>query len=386
MIHSERLAETFTELVGIDSVSKEEAGVSSAICRMLAPWEPEILVDGAAQSTGSDTGNLIIRIAGNTNAAPLMLNAHMDTVEPGRGVVPQLHDGVFTSRGDTVLGADDKSAIAIILEALRVVKENDLPHGPVELVFTICEEIGLLGAKNLEYSLISAPFGYALDTSETESIIVRAPAANHFDIGMYGKDAHAGADPERGINAIFLACQAVAGLQLGRIDEETTCNIGVFEAPGATNIVPRYARIKGEARSHDEAKLGEVTKTITGAFEDAVSGYCHAAGTQGLPRADINVSNEFPATHIPEDHPVVVLAGKAAQALGREITPRRSGGGSDANIFFANGIVTGVLGTGMTDIHSTRESIRLAEMVKSAELLVQILCHHAQGTGSKAAG
>ncbi|HMA66904.1 MAG TPA: M20/M25/M40 family metallo-hydrolase, partial [Desulfosalsimonadaceae bacterium] len=258
---------------------------------------------------------------------------------------------------------------------------NNLPHGPVELVFTTCEEIGLLGAKNLDYSLISAHFGYALDTSDTESIIVRAPAANHFDICVHGKDAHAGADPERGINAISLACQAIAGLQLGRIDEETTCNIGVFEAPGATNIVPRYARIKGEARSHDEAKLADVTNTITGAFEKAVNSYHHSAGGQGLPRAEIHVSNEFSATHIPEDHPAVVLARKAAEALGREMTPRRTGGGSDANIFFANGIVTGVLGTGMTDIHSTRESIRLADMEKCAELLVQILRLHAQAAG-----
>ncbi|MFW5901773.1 MAG: M20/M25/M40 family metallo-hydrolase [Thermodesulfobacteriota bacterium] len=382
MIQHERLAETFKKLVMIDSVSRSEAQISEAICQMLAPFDPEIRVDGAAGPTGSDTGNLIVRIAGNTDAAPLMLNAHMDTVEPGRGVVPRFSDGVFTSEGSTILGADDKSAIAIILEVLQVLKENSLSHGPLELVFTICEEIGLLGAKNLDYSLISAPFGYALDTSATDAIITRAPGANQVEVNVHGKDAHAGADPENGINAILLASQAIAGLSLGRIDEETTCNIGVFEAVGASNIVPAHARIKGEVRSHDETKLAEVTRGITAAFDASVESWRGHHGGGELPRVDAKVHKEFSATRIPEDHPVVSLAFKAAAGLGRGMIAKRSGGGSDANVFFANGIMTGVIGTGMTDIHSTRESIRLEEMIKSTQLLIEIIRHHAGKEGS----
>ncbi len=379
MIDRERLAATFEKLVRIDSVSREEARISDAICHMVASFHPEIHIDGASEPTGSDTGNLIVKIAGNTDAQPLMLNAHMDTVEPGCGVEPRFSEGIFTSRGDTILGADDKSAIAIILEVLQVLKENNLAHGPLELVFTICEEIGLLGAKNLDYKKISAPFGYALDTSDTDAVITRAPGANQVEIDVYGKDAHAGADPERGINAIFLASQAIAGLSLGRIDEETTCNIGVFEAGAATNIVPPHARIRGEVRSHDEAKLAEVTKGITEAFERVVEVYCQQHSVDDLPRLETSIRKEFSATHIPEDHPVVALARKAASGLGREVFPQRTGGGSDANIFFENGIMTGVLGTGMTDIHSTRESIRLEDMVKSAALLAEIIQLHGRG-------
>ncbi len=373
MIDQERLAETFKKLVIIDSISREEARISDAICEMLSAFNPEILVDGAAEKTGSDTGNLIIRIPGSRNAPPLMLNAHMDTVQPGKGVEPELHDGVFTSRGDTILGADDKSAIAIIIEALRVIHEAGIAHAPIELVFTICEEIGLLGAKNLNFDLITSPFGYALDTSDTDVIINRAPAANQFEINLYGKDAHAGADPEHGINAIHLASQAIAGLSLGRIDAETTCNIGVIEARGATNIVPKHVRIKGEVRSHSEDTLKQVTDTIMAAFDKVVTDYRNQHQLDLLPKFEVSVHKEFPSTQIPEDHPVVALAQKAAAGLGRTLAPKRTGGGSDANIFFENGIVTGVIGTGMTDIHSTRESIRVADMVKSAELLVEII-------------
>ncbi len=382
MINHERLAETFKELVMIDSISGKEGRISEAIRRMLAPFEPEIQVDGAGAQTGGETGNLIARIAGEINCPPLMINAHMDTVEPGQGVIPELSEGVFTSRGDTILGADDKSAIAIILEALQVLKENHIPHGPIELVLTICEEIGLLGAKNLDFNLIRAPFGYALDTSDTGGIVHRAPAANHFEIVVHGKDAHAGSEPEQGINAIVLASRAIAELELGRIDNETTCNIGTFEAIGATNIVPRRARIRGEVRSHDEGKLKRVTDTIVSAFEGAVADYHRRQGGEGeLPRLEVSIHKDFSATLIPEDHPVVLLARKAAKELGRELALKRSGGGSDANVFFENGIVTGVIGTGMTDVHSVRESIRLEDMVKTVELLVAIIRNHARDDG-----
>jgi tripeptide aminopeptidase len=176
-------------------------------------------------------------------------------------------DGVFTSDGTTILGADDKSSIAVVLEALQVVRERAITQGPLELVFTTCEEIGLTGAKNLDFSRIRGRFGYALDASDTEGIITRSPSANRFEIRMVGRDAHAGAHPEKGINAIHLAAKAMAGLAIGRIDHETTCNIGVIEGGSATNIVPPLVTLRGEARSHDEEKLERVTRGILEAFE-----------------------------------------------------------------------------------------------------------------------
>jgi tripeptide aminopeptidase len=382
-INAHRLAETFAALVSIDSVSRHEAAVSAKIQEMLRPFAADMKIDNAGEKIGGDTGNLIVRIPGTIPGAPavppLMLNAHMDTVEPGTGVTPRFENGEFTSDGTTVLGADDKSAIAIIIETLRVLGENQLPHGPLEIVFTIAEEIGLLGAKHLDFDLISAKYGYALDTADTETIVTRAPAANRFDIAVHGKDAHAGADPEKGINAIFLASQAISGLTLGRIDDETTCNIGVMEAAGATNIVPNLVTLKGEARSHDEEKLEQVTKTILDAFEAAAAAFRRERKTGDLPRVNAHVERDFSRTHIPEDHAVVMMARQAARNLGRQMGTRRTGGGADANVFFQQGIIAGVIGTGMKDIHTVRESIRLSDMEKTVALLLEIITLHATG-------
>jgi tripeptide aminopeptidase len=378
-VDTARLAETFQTLVSIDSVSRHEGRICRAILSMMPPIIEKTFIDGAGDPTGSDTGNLILKIKGNRDAAPMMLNAHMDTVEPGIGVKPRYTDGVFTSSGDTVLGADDKSAIAIILEALRVIHEKNLPHGPIDVVFTICEEIGLLGAKHLDFGLIDATFGYALDTYDTKGIVTRAPAANRFEIRVHGRSAHAGADPEKGISAVWVASKAVAGLRLGRIDDETTCNIGEMQAGGATNIVPHLVRLRGEARSHDQDKLAVVTRRIIDAFEDTAAEYRRIHHEDDIPRIEVDLEKDFPLNRIPENHPVVTMATKAAANLGRDLTLKTSGGGSDANIFFSKGIMTGVLGTGMKDVHTVRESIRLDDMVDAATLLLEIIAVHADG-------
>lgn len=380
MVNQHRLAETFTRLASIDSISKEELNLSEEIKRQLKPFACEIMVDNAGAKTGSNTGNLIVKLAGNRSAPPLMLNAHMDTVEPGKGVQPQFNEGVFTSDGTTILGADDKSAVAIIIEAVRSIYENNLPHGPLEIIFTICEEVGLLGARNLDFSLISAQYGYALDTADTECIITQAPAMNRFEFQVHGRDAHAGADPEKGINAILLASKAIAGLELGRLDQETTCNIGVIEARGATNIIPNLVRVKGEVRSHDEDRLENVTRQIVSAFENVIEEYKRIHGIADLPKLDVNIEREFGKTFIPEDHPVVAAAMQAASNLGRHIMTKKTGGGSDANVFYEKGIITGVIGTGMREIHSVRESIGLEDMKKTVLLLLEIIRIHSNGT------
>jgi tripeptide aminopeptidase len=376
MINTDRLARTFKFLVEIDSISKEEGAISNEIRKILTSLGAEIVVDNAGEKIGSDTGNLVARFAGNTQAPPLLLNGHMDTVEPGRGITPVFKDGVFTSDGTTILGADDKSAIAIIIETIRVIQENDLPYGPLELVFTICEEVGLQGAKHLDFSLITAEYGFALDATDTEGIVTRAPSANRLEFKVHGKEAHAGAAPEKGINAISLASKAIAELEVGRIDRETTCNLGLIEGGTATNIVPNLVTVKGEVRSHDEEKLNQVTDQIVSAFKTVIDDYRGATDGDGLPRLEIEVDSDFRRTHIPDDHPAVSLARKAAENLGRKMVTKTSGGGADANIFFEKGIVTGVLGTGMKDMHSMRESVRLDDMVKTTELLLEIIRLH----------
>lgn len=379
MINRERLIEMFMWLVQIDSISKEEGTIAAALKERLETLGAQISMDRAGESIGGDCGNLIAKFKGNTAAPPLMLNAHMDTVEPGRGIKPKLHEGIFTSDGTTILGADDKSAIAILLEVLMTLQEKNLKHGPLELVLTVCEEIGLLGAKYLDFSLISAKFGYALDTSDPLSIVTRAPAANRLELKVVGKDAHAGAVPEQGINAIWLAGKALADLTIGRIDDETTCNIGVITGGKATNIVPDVVTLLGEVRSHDEGKLNAVTSQIVTQFQQVVDAYPSHSRAQGLPRLEAIVESDFSLTNIPEDHPVITHAKKAATNLGRKLMSRTTGGGADANIFFKKGIVTGVIGTGMTDMHSVRESVRLADMIGTAELMIEIIRLHAEG-------
>ncbi len=376
MIHPERLAEIFTRLVKIDSVSRNEANICNELQNILEAIGADTFIDRAGDAVGGNTGNLIARFVGNVDAPVMMLCAHMDTVEPGNGVKPQFKDGVFTSDGSTILGADDKSAIAVLIEVLTTLHEERLPHGPLEVVLTICEEIGLLGAKHLDINHVKARFGYVLDTTDTTGIVNRAPGANHLEFIVNGKDAHAGAAPEKGINAIAIASKAIAGLTLGRIDHETTCNIGVIQGGVATNIIPSQVIVKGEVRSHDSQKLANLTQAIVTAFEAAVRDFRPQSAEAGNPRLKVSVEPDFACTHIPEDHPVVSLAVKAAQNLGRTLKPRTTGGGADANVFFAKGIMTGVLGTGMRDMHTVRESVKLSDMVEAAELLLEIIRLH----------
>ena len=376
MIDQNRLAETFRFLAEIDSVSKDEAGIFLELKKILESMGAEVVWDNAGVKIGSNADNLIARFKGTRNAPPLLLNAHMDTVGPGKGIKVLFRDGVFTSAGDTILGADDKSAIAVLLESLRVIQERNIPCGPLELVLTVCEEIGLMGAKHLDYSLITAKYGYALDATDTEFIITRAPGAKKIDIEVHGKEAHAGVAPENGINAISIAAKAIAKLRLGRIDAETTCNIGMIEGGIATNIIPRLVRVKGEARSHSPEKLEAITEEILSAFREAVEKEKKSPEDE-LPALKIDLEHDFNRTDIPEDHPVIVHARKAAENLGMRLVPKTTGGGADANIFVEKGIIVGVLGTGMRDMHTVNESVALADMAKMAELVIEIIRLHA---------
>jgi tripeptide aminopeptidase len=380
MVNQDRLAEDFKKLAQIDSVSKKEAAVAKTLQDIFASMGAESFIDAAGPKVGGETGNLVARFKGTVpDVPPLLLNAHMDTVRPGEGVKVVFSNGIFTSDGKTVLGADDKSALAIIIETIRTLQEKRLAHGPLEVVVTICEEMGLMGAKNLDYSMLEARYGYSLDATDIDGIVTRAPAANHVQFVVHGRDAHAGAAPEKGINAIQLASKAISNIIVGRIDEETTANIGVIEGGKATNIVPGLVTVAGEVRSHTPEKLDHETQKIVHSFEREVSRYKEAVpANDGLPKLEITVRKDFPVFQIPEDHLVIAMAKEAASRLGREMKTKSSGGGSDANIFFGNGIVTGVLGTGMKDMHTVRESIQLEDMVKSAELLLEIIQLHAE--------
>jgi tripeptide aminopeptidase len=376
MINTERLADTFSSLVRIDSISREEKEVSIVLQKILKDLGGEIFIDNAGEKLGGNTGNLVAKFKGTVAVPPLMLCGHMDTVEPGKGIEPVLDNGIFRSVGDTILGSDDKSALAIIIEVMRVLKENKLPHGPIEVVFTICEEAGLLGAKHFDVSLIDSKMGYILDATDKEGIFTRAPFASRFKITFNGKAAHSGASPEKGVSAVVLASRMISALTWGRIDHETTCNVGKITGGVATNIIPEQAVLLGEVRSHSKEKLDDVIRDITVTSERVVAEARVTSPDSKLPTVDIQFEEDFPGTNIPEDHPVVVLAKQAAARIGMGMESKTTGGGADANIFFGKGIVCGVLGTGMTDVHTLHENIALSDMVSSAELLLAIIELH----------
>ncbi len=379
MIDSKRLARRFKSLVEIDSLSREEYDVAVELEKILTRMGAIVCFDDAKEKVKGNCSNLIAKFKGNVDTKPIFLSGHMDTVGPGKGIKVLFEDGVFKSNGTTILGSDDKSAIAIILEVMDVVLNEKRDYPPIEIIFTVCEEIGLLGAKNFDYDLMASTFGYILDSTDTEGIVTKAPTANKITIKIHGKAAHAGASPENGISAIFIASKAISRIQLGRIDEETTCNLGTIKGGVATNIVPEFVEIHGEARSHDPEKLDTVTKGMIKAFEDAAKEF---GGNGQTSQVEIIVENDFPNTNIPEDHEAIVLARKAAKNLGKTLESKTIGGGSDANVFFDKGIVAGVLGTGMTDVHTLNESIKLSDMENSANLVLEILKIHAQGANA----
>ncbi len=379
-INRQRLADTFMSLVRIDSPSREEAAVAEWIKKNFEAFRGcSACFDNSMESTGSQCGNLIIHIDGDIDAPPLFFNAHMDTVEPGRGIIPVFDGTVFRTDGTTVLGSDDKAAIAILFEVVRCLREQGISHGSIDIVFTVCEEIGLLGAKALDTSLLRAKAGYALDTTDPDTLINRAPEAVRLVIDVTGRAAHAGINPEEGINAIQVAARALARIPLGRIDHETTANIGTIHGGKATNIVPEKVRMEGEVRSHDSAMLRKVQDRIAGAFLRAADEYrAETAGSehQGTPEppfVQTEVFHDYPAMSVPEDHPLTAAAKRAAESAGRKLRVETTGGGSDANILNSKGLDTLILGIGMQNVHTTSEFILLEDMVRTARLTAGII-------------
>jgi len=375
MIDRERLTAEFARLSAIASPSLGEGEVARYLVGRLDQLGAEVEMDDAGERAGGDCGNLIARFpAVGREGEPLLLSAHMDTVEPCAGVEPVLRDGVFTSAGDTVLGADDKAGIAEILEALEVVRERGIPHPPLEVVITIAEEVGLLGAKLLGSDALASRRGLALDTSGVDLLIHRAPCANKLRFEILGREAHAGIAPEKGISAIEVAARAIAAMRLGRLDEETTANIGSIGGGQATNIVPKRVVVEGEARSHDPEKLARQTAHMVECFEAAARQMAREIdGEQVVPAVGAEVMSDYPRMAVDRQAPVIRLVEEAAARLGRTVEVRSAGGGSDANIFNGRGIETVILGTGMTDVHSVEESVRVDDMVRVAELLVEII-------------
>ncbi len=378
-INNERLAKVFTAMCTIESPSGEEARLAMFLKDLFAQEFPEAVIteDDSARTTGSDSNNLVILFPGNLPGEPIFFNCHLDTVEPSRGVTVVREGSRFSSAGETILGGDDKAGIAILIEAVRTIKEARLSHPPFDLVFTTCEEIGLRGAKALDISLLRAREGYALDSSGVDLLITGAPAANHFHFTITGAAAHAGLHPERGINAIQLAARCLADLPLGRLDEESTANVGRITGGKATNIIPESVLVEGEIRSHSAEKLAIFSQQVRDAAQSVIDKWSPDPGAQlgasVRPLLDFHLTQEYPAMHIDRHASVIRRVDKAATRLQREIRYERAGGGSDANIFNKNGLQTAIIGIGMDHVHSTEESIDLRDMKRTTELVIALI-------------
>ncbi len=369
MIAEQRLVEQFMALVRVDSETGHEQEISRVLKEKFSALGLTVEEDDAAEKTGHGSGNLFIMLeaSGASGAPTIFFTSHMDTVTPGKGIKPQLdEDGYIRSDGTTILGSDDKAGLAAMLEAIQVIQENGIPHGPVQFVITVGEEAGLYGARAMEASRLKASFGYALDSNgQIGDIAVAAPTQAKITMKVIGKSAHAGVNPEDGISAIQVAAKAIGRMQLGRIDKETTANIGRFEGGGATNIVCDFVRLDAEARSIVQDKLDAQVEAMRTALEGAASDY-------GA-KAEFESEIIYPAYNYTDGDPVVELAKSAIQAIGR--TPRtfHSGGGSDANIFNGLGVPTVNLAVGYEHIHTTKEQIKVADLVKTTELVVEII-------------
>ena len=307
---------------------------------------------------------MISILESRTEKTPLLFQPTWTGVAPGENIKPVIEGNIIKSGGDTILGSDDGAGLAIILEMLTTLKEKGIEHGRIEVVFTVGEEGGLLGAKSLETEKLQAKYAVILDsTGDAGVVIVQAPAQDEIRAKLHGHAAHAGLEPEKGVNAIFAAAKAISMMKLGRLAPETTANIGVIKGGRATNIVPDFVEVHGETRSLNEEKLKKATEAVTSAFT--------AAAAQTGARLDLTVNRLYPAFQIPETTNFYELI-KAGETCGIEIKLQRQSGGSDANIFNGKGIAAVNLAVGNEKVHTVNEILRINEFTRVAELAVKI--------------
>jgi len=374
-INHERLKRLFLELIQIDSLSRKERDVALRLQREVESAGAVCCYDNAGERAKGNTGNLIAKLPGSIpNAPALLLSAHMDTVSPGEGIKPIVEGNLIRTDGSTVLGGDDKSGCAIICEVLHQLREQQVAHGPLDIVFTICEEIGLQGARHLDLSLIGAKEGLTYDSDSPGLLIVRAPSSAGLRFRIKGLEAHAGVAPERGISAIKIAANAIAAMRLGRIDDETTANLGVIEGGRATNIVPKEVTVHGEVRSRNAAALQAQIEHMVDCFKQAVgAAEVTLDGSRFAAELDYAVHAGFEGMNVPDDAPLVRRVIEAARRTGRVLEPAGTGGGCDANVFNRRGLVVVNVGTGMRDIHTVRESIDARDMSATAEMTFELI-------------
>ena len=379
-VHRERMLKDFVDIVSVDSPSLKERDMSVLLRQKLESIGLAVYEDGAAAAAGGECGNLIAALQGEAGLPAVALLAHMDTVGPCANKRCVIEGDIVRSDGKTILGGDNAAGILAALEIARRAKDDGVRHGGILIIFTIAEEIGLLGAKYLDQALVKSALGkdefpgycYVFDSGGAPGTVVSgAPSHTDLIISVRGAAAHAGIEPEKGVNAIAVLSEAIAHMPLGRIDGETTANIGIIRGGGARNVVCGDAAAEGEARSHDKSKLARQVAAMKQCVDDA----CARAGAT----YDFEEITSYNVFSLSEDEPVMKALFKAARVRGYELTPSQTGGGSDANILNAIGVPAANLPVGMYDVHSTAEYSNLRETDETAELIVEALRQIAAG-------
>ena len=367
MINKDRLVELFTDIVKIDSLTKNERKMADELTRRLEKMGYHPYEDDTAEKIGGTSGNIICKIPGNVDVPGVMLMAHMDTVVPGLSKKPVISGDIITSDGTTILGADDLAGVACIFEAVECLRENSISHGDVYVVFTVAEEGGLFGAQNLDLSNINAKYAFILDDEgPIGTAAIKAPYYNKLIVTFKGKAAHAGLEPEKGNNAIKIAADAVMNMpHFGRIDDESTCNLGIINGGKARNIVCDSVTIQGEVRSIYLERLNKYTDEIVNTYESIAKK--HGA------EIEILVEKVYDLHNVDVSDEIIKHLEASARDVNIDLHLHSTGGGSDTNIINAKGLKAINLSVGMENVHSTKESRKISNMVKATEFVVSII-------------
>jgi tripeptide aminopeptidase len=344
----------------------DERRVADAVSRYLRDLGLDVDEDDAGERIGANAGNLLCRLPARADGVPIFLCAHLDTVPPTGPIDPVVDDGVVRNEAGTILGADNKAAVAVMLDAVRRVLNEGRAHAGVELLFTAKEEVGLLGAFAFDHTRLAARVGYVYDqASPIGEVILGAPSVQSIRARFHGRPAHSGMYPEEGRSAIAAAARAIADLRLGRIDEETTANVGLIEGGTAANIVPEWCTFLAEARSHDDRKLAELVQELLDAFT-------FAAGV-GECEVETEIERSYRGYRFKRDDLPVRLARAALEQSGFAPRFALSGGGADANVFNERGLECLNLANGMANIHTPDESIAVDDLEAMVDVTLALV-------------
>jgi tripeptide aminopeptidase len=366
----ERLLDDFVRLCEIESPSRSERAVADAVRQELEGLGLEVEEDDTAAETGSDAGNLLARIEGPEGARTILLCAHLDTVPLAGPVEVARENGVLSNRHEAILGADNKAAVATILAAARRLTGEGTPVG-VELLFTTCEEQALAGAKAFDLARLRSEFGYVFDhASPVGELVTASPTYYRLEADFRGQAAHAGIRPEAGHNAIAAAARAIAALQIGRLDESTTANVGEIQGGTAANVVAERCHVVLETRSLDDARAGEVVSSMVDAISESASDL----------ECDVETAVErlFRGYKLARTSPVVEVAAEALRSTGIEPVYINTGGGSDANAFIAAGLPMVNVSNGTEGNHQPDESVTVDALEATLDVTLAIVAASAR--------